>query len=150
MKKTIIFLILGIIIFGCNTTSLLPGVVRHLQSNGTEIIEVKSDEYGESLEEATSNAEKAAIKQLIFYGLAESPLSDPMTKEGIELLDKHEGYFNELLVNNGYRKFITCSNVLTSEKIHRTMYHNTVHCCVAYRNLRMDLEKNGVIKKLGF
>jgi hypothetical protein len=148
--KALTILLIGLTISSCSRHFAVPGTVKHMKSGGVEITEVKSDEYGKSSEDATANAEKAAIKQFIFYGVAESPLADPMTTEGISLLDKHKEYFNRLFENNGYRKFITCSTVLTSEKIKNTKYHNTVHCCIAYRNLRMDLEKNGVIKKLGF
>ena len=147
-RSLILIILVGAI--SCSPKVLTPGLVKHVKSDGREIIEVNSDEYGKTSYQATMNAEKLAIKQLIYYGLAGSPLADPMTKESDMESDKNKKYFENLFANNGYRKFITCSNVLKSEEISKSKYHNTVHCCIAYRNLRMDLEKNGVIKKLGF
>jgi hypothetical protein len=150
-QKTFFLWVIFLLLSSCAPKLYQTGIVSFVESEGNEIIILKSDDFGKTKEIATSNAEKLAIKQLIFEGVSGSPLNDPITREGRSLMEKHPNYFNQLFDKNGYRKFINCSELISSELLKsKKSFHNTVKVCIAYRNLRMDMEKNGVINKLGF
>jgi hypothetical protein len=141
---------LSLVFVSCSPKVYPPGIVSYVKSEGNEVIVLKTDEYGNSKDIATLNAEKYAVKQLIFEGVAGSPINDPMSPDGRRVMDQYPDYFNQLFKNNGFRKFVTCSELISSQMIDKNTYHNTVKVCVSYRNLRLDMEKNGVIKKFGF
>jgi hypothetical protein len=152
MKNHTIFnaFIVLILLASCSPKIYAPGIVSYIKSEGNEVIILKADEYGKTKDLATLSAEKNAIKQLIFEGVSGSPINDPMSPDGRKLMEQHPDYFNQLFEKNGFRKFVTCSELISSEIVDRKTYHNTVKVCIAYRNLRLDMEKNGVIKKFGF
>jgi len=141
---------ISLVLVSCAPKVYSPGIVSYEESRGKNIIVLRSDEYGSTSDEATLNAEKAAIKQMIFEGVANSSLSRGMTTEGRDIEKEHQQYFSNFFDQNGYRKFVTCSEVIKSEDLGRKKFHNTIKVCIAYENLRKDLEKNDIIKKLGF
>jgi hypothetical protein len=141
--------VLILTVISCSQKSWPEGIVKHIKSDSWEVIEVQSDAYGKSYNLATSNAEKLAIKRLIFSGIAESSQRDPMyTKSSNN--DNNQKYFNQLFENNQYKKFITCSKIVNSKELSRNKFHNTIHCCISYRSLRIEMENKAIIKKLGF
>jgi hypothetical protein len=138
-----------IILTSCSPKVLQQGIVSYLNSSGKESIIVKSDDYGKSEKEATSNAEILAIKTLLFNGISESEVNTPMITFEEAHKQTTKDYINKLFNNDRYKAFLSCSETIESHQEKKT-FHVKVKCCISYRLLRKDLEANNIIPKIGF
>lgn len=110
-----------------------------------------SDEASSEME-AINSAERKALEKLLYQGFPGTDFAQPMisgyTKTTIES-QKNE-YFKSLW-NGGYKEFI----VENKSKTYKCSGKNNCFTAstvftINYNNLRKDLERNSVIKKLGF
>lgn len=138
-----------IILTSCSPKVLQQGMVSYLNSSGKESIVVKSNDYGKSEKEATSNAEILAIKTLLFNGISESEVNTPMITFEEANKQTTKDYIDKLFNNDRYKAFLSCSETIESHQEKKT-FHVKVKCCISYRLLRKDLESNNIIPKIGF
>jgi hypothetical protein len=148
-KYYISLILLSFCLSSCSNVIVKHGMVSYLYSSGKESIVVKSNDYGKSEKEATSNAEILAIKTLLFNGISESEVNTPMITFEEANNQTTKDYINNLFNNDRYKAFLSCSETIESHQEKKT-FHVKVKCCISYRLLRKDLEANNIIPKIGF
>ena len=140
---------------------LIPWVVTcaiaqdkvNFQSEADNIITLRVTAYGKKAENAIVNAERAAIQAILFRGIPGSKIvSNPLVgTDEIEIQKEHSDYFSSFFQNGRYRSFVL-SNVPVSDfgKDITKKKCITVDVKINIQGLRIDLEKQGVIRKFGF
>lgn len=96
------------------------------------------------------DAELSAIKAILFQGIDNAYNSKAMiTETEINIVKKHEKYFNDFF-ENGYKRFIASSEIVQpfSKDVNKRK-NIVVDITVKVRALREDLERNGIIRKFG-
>lgn len=149
--------IMTILILGCKTTKN-TGIVNYpsgeviYMSDHSErnVIALQSKGYGKNYNEAIIDAEKRAVEQLLYRGVANSSSNLPILPiSGVSTAQKNqiEQYFREL----AYRKHLTYiqrSEVKDRDKPAR-MVISEVMVKIDLLSLRRDMEQLGIIPKFG-
>ncbi len=122
-------------------------------SDGTGTLSLRVTAYGKKAKEAVENAERAAIKTILFRGVPGSnQVENPLIGINEDKIQKeHKNYFKELFDESRYRSFIL-SNVPVSQFSKDVTKKKciTVDIKVNLQALRSDLEHHKVIRKFGF
>jgi len=157
MKKNVLWLCL-IIILSC-TAGKKPaeqkiayeyqrsGMVNlSRQQNG--LLSVNSVQTAENVNKAVSFAEVNALENILFRGIPGSLQADPVISNEKEAMAKSKQALNELILNEGYRTFMTDSR-LTERQDSKGAVTVTQEVTFDIPALRKYLEQNGVIRKFG-
>ena len=109
-----------------------------------------SDEKSVS-QEAINDSHKKALQKLFYQGYPGTDFKMPMISEGISVETKHKAFFDQFWAS-GYKVLITDNDTkvydCSSNKV--GCYSAASTFKINYNNLRKELEKAGVIRKLGF
>lgn len=156
MKSPLIAKLLGLIIFmtvtnSCSYKTIPTAEVNYLSGkDGT--ITMRAIGIGVNSEDAIYDAEKNAIKVLLFRGLPESEQKVALigTNEAEEQ-KKHKEYFNKFYSEMRYKTFIM-SSIPTSDLIKHRGGKRSIAADIKINlvALRKDLEQNNIIRKFGF
>jgi hypothetical protein len=118
------------------------------ETQGT--IAVKSTGYGKNRTEAVVDAQKNALRTIMFYGIPGTELNIPLIENVNEAKSKKSKYLNDFFENDNYANFIMSfveSSDLTKVKGGKKI---TVDVKINFSALRKDLEQNQVIRKFGY
>lgn len=102
-------------------------------------------------QDAINDSHKKALQKLFYQGFPGTDFKMPMITEGISVESKHKAYFDQFWAS-GYKILITDNQTevydCSSNKV--GCYSAASTFKINYNNLRKELEKAGVIRKLGF
>lgn len=152
MKSVSIILIFSILtIFSCSSPKTITGEVNYLGSKETGTIDVNAAGYGRTKKEATENAERNAFHNLLFKGIPGSQYALPLVPDGENAQKLHKKYFNDLLTQDGYKRFMMTSSLQSGFKpISKGQENVTNQIRIDVTSLRRDLESNHIIRKFGY
>lgn len=123
--------------------------VNYLSSTPSTVT-VRSIGYAKKAKTAINTAELSAIRTILFQGLDNAIQSSPIlsiTEE--EAIKKYPDYF-KTFYEDGYKSFIQSSIIVQDLQKDRAKKKNMVlDITIKLKALRMDLEKNGIIRKFG-
>lgn len=146
--------LLGVILImaSCKTQSY-PTANVVFQSVSHGVISMRSLGLGKNKQEAIDDAEKNAISTLLFRGLPKSGQEMPLLGIDEEACKKkHPDYLNTLLgISKRYKTFIVASIPVTSlQKQENGLKNIAADVRVNINSLRLDLEKQGLIRRFGY
>lgn len=124
--------------------------VNYISSNSTTVT-LRSIGYEKKLDRAKTVAELATIKKLLFQGIDNAIQPSPLieTSETVAV-KKHSNYFKNLY-NGRYKDFIQSSIIKQGLEKDATKKKCAIFdITINIKDLRRDLEQNGVIRKFGF
>lgn len=119
-------------------------------SSKNGIITLRCVGYGKNAAKASKDAEISAIKALLFYGVADSQYRIALIqKPQIEVENNNKKFF-EGLYNDEYKNFIESSAIVTPfGKNSLKQKCVTLDVVIRVSQLRLYLERNGIIRKFG-
>lgn len=150
--KYVWLLALILIMVSCKTQSY-PTANVVFQSVSHGVISMRSLGLGNNKQEAVDDAEKNAISVLLFRGLPGSGQEVPLIGVDEETCKKqYPDYLNTLLgISKRYKTFIVASIPVTSfQKQNNGMKSIAVDVRVNINSLRLDLERQGLIRRFGY
>lgn len=105
--------------------------------------------YGKSKKTIDADAKYAALKNVLFDGCPNTPYNKSLLEDGEETsFEDNPSYFNNLY-NNRLNDFIVSCSALSKFKRGDNKKGTLYEIKVKVLQLRKDLEKNGIRKKLG-
>ena len=144
-------LVLAFVLAGCGNLFAQNANYRLLKSERVSSSNVRLSliVYGKQKKSIDTEAQCAALRIVLFDGCPETPFSKALMDDGEQtVLQKYPSYFDNLY-NNRYSDFISNydanSRFKKADKKKGTEY--TIE--VKVLNLRKDLEKNEIRKKVG-
>lgn len=152
MKKGLyIFILLLCGMTSCRTSYLTHSV--NYISEDSQTINLRCDGFGQNELTAITDAEKYAVESILFRGIPDSQLKDPLVNiNENDARKNNKKYFDELLEEKRYKTFIISS--IPTTKIHHVKGGGgqksiSIDVSINLRALRTDLEQNGIIRKFG-
>lgn len=102
--------------------------------------------------EATNGSQRKALEKLFYQGFPGTDFKQAMisgyTKSTVE--GQHQEYFKSFW-NGGYKEFITKNDTKTYKCASKSnCFTASTTFTINYNNLRKELERNNIIKKMGF
>lgn len=135
MKTLISLIIVG------GFLSLTSCSSRH-NGNGADIQLIDSDAHSITVNVGAPKPEYKAMYQLLFRGIPNSNQSAPLISTSEEDIKRDfPNYFDVFFKQNRFQTFIT-SSIKNSNGIHKVT--------INVKALRLDLEKNSIIRKFGY
>ncbi len=123
--------------------------VNYLSSSG-DTLTFRVVGYGKNFQKANSDAETKVIKTLMFYGVPNTQYSVPMVPKTETSVMKECGYFLNKFFEGNYQNVIVRSVIVRKfGKDENKQKSLTLDVTVNAKALRLELERNGVIKKFG-
>jgi hypothetical protein len=151
MRRALYLITLIIGLHGCSPIiQPYSGEVNFLYKEATGIIAVKSIGYGKNHMNAVCNAEKNALKVLLFRGLPGTELNIPLIENENDAKSKHKDYFKKFFDQGNYKTFVMSSTESSNLIALKGTKKITVDVKINYNSLRKDLEQNQIIRKFGY
>lgn len=150
-----LFFIAAIAINGCKPKQQAAAEVYDYEAvyGGTQGVDgttmVKVTAKGKKAEEAVENCKKYAVHAIMFRGIPGSNMAKPIITEP-NAETKNVDYFNKFFAPSGkYLSFMTPSGDGPQDKIKiKEGYKVTMLINVKHKNLRKQLEDDGIAKKM--
>ncbi|WP_418512121.1 hypothetical protein [Corallibacter sp.] len=109
-----------------------------------------SDEFRVK-QDAIDNAQKKAIRHLLYIGFPGTDMKNPMIKKGKRVETENKAFFDQFY-KSGYKQYIT------SNQVEYFDCEDAIKQCITaastfklnYNLLRRDLERNKILNKIGF
>ena len=153
MKKALSVLGLLLLLNACKSPSQpVPfertGAVTFTGKEEMGTIMLYAEGIGSNLEEAIGHAERNALENLLFKGIPGSNQRQPLVPSEQEALSKNPAYFENLIRNRGYQRFVMESSIRENRSGKES---NWVKQFIKFdlANLRKDLEQHNIIRKFG-
>ncbi len=118
-------------------------------SSTRETVTFRITGYGKNAKVATDEAERGAVKTILFEGAANTQFRLPLISEEQESAEKNHAAFFEDFYGSGYKKYVNSVIVTSFGKDAQKRKCITLDVCVKALNLRSALEKNKVVRKFG-
>lgn len=118
-------------------------------SSTRETVTFRITGYGKNARVATEEAERGAIKTILFEGAEGTRFRLPIISENQESIEKSHAAFFEAFYGNGYKKYVNSVVVTSFGKDAQKRKCITLDVCVKASNLRSALEKNKIVRKFG-
>lgn len=119
-------------------------------STTNDVCTLRSVGYGRKARAAAKDAELAALKAILFTGVADTKYRMPLVTEdraGVE--DQYKSFFDDFY-DGGYKDFVASSVIVSPfGKNELKQKCITVDVCIRVRQLRAYLENNGIVRKFG-
>ncbi len=120
--------------------------------DGVKLIKVYA--YGKKVDDAIQKAKRSAVHACIFKGVAGQVKVDPIVNDATAIQEKYKDYFDKFFSPTGdYLKYVALSTDGEPSGEDRMKvkggFKIGVAVAVQYDQLRKDLEKEGIAKKLG-
>lgn len=141
------FLLMAISMPGAMAQFFRTGEVTCVH-NDARLVTVASTYTAKSLKDAQMFAERNALENLLFKGIA-GCYDQPLITNEAASMQAHAAFYDWLIMKREYERFITERSVVTNSK-RKKIYHITETITFDVQALRKEMEKQGVTKKLGF
>ena len=105
--------------------------------------------YGKSKKTIDTEAQCAAVRTVLFDGCSNTPYSKALMEEGEITTSKKYPQYMESLYTERYLDFVASYSAISAFKKGDNQKGTEYIIEVKALNLRKDLEKNGIKKKLG-
>lgn len=149
MKNRFIFL--GLIAF-LHLSSCSKKVINYERNGNIEFVSsekntitVETKSFAENYNKAISFSEINALENILYRGIPGSNQENPMINERDV---KNNKALNDLIFNDGYRKFLINSSNLNYQKSNG-LFYITQEIKFDLNSIRKYLEDNGIIRKFG-
>ena len=124
-------------------------VVVHSELESASVVKLQIKTFSKDKNTVDADAQRAAIRTILFDGIPETQYRKPMLNDGEKTLtEQHPTYFYKLF-NDRYTDFIIDYSMLSkfkkADKDKSTLYEVRVKIL----QLRKDLEKNNIRKQIG-
>ena len=124
-------------------------VVVHSELESASVVKLQIKTFSKNKKNVDADAQRAAIRTILFDGIPETQYRKPMLNDGEKTLtEQHPTYFNKLF-NDRFTDFIIEYSMLSkfkkADKDRSTLYEVRVKIL----QLRKDLEKNNIKKQIG-
>lgn len=153
IKKGIFFLMIFVITISCSSKKTVyhSAETKFIKKDGKDVIVLSSTGFGKNKKSALINAEKNAFKIILFKGLPNSELYNPLIKNEEKATQENKSFFNRFFNEGIYRNYITSSKEDTTYTQDKKsgLIKTTVKIGINIHSLRVKLEQNGIIKKFG-
>lgn len=151
LLKTFFVFFISIFVISCNSPKSFTGETVYAGASEKGTLLVSASGYGQSKILAIENAEINALKNILYKGIPGSPYSKPIIEDAAKAESGHSAYFDNLFQKGGHKVFLMTSTVISDFKLLANRRSNiTVKIKYDVNAIRVDLEKNGVIRKFGF
>lgn len=155
MVKYIVGLLLGLFLFqSCKTAAVYPTANVTFQSVKNGVIQARCVGLGEDEQAAIEDAEKNMVRTLLFRGLPGSGQEAPLLSiNEAECEQKYPDYMDALFGESSmrYKSFLQATIPVSDLQNHgKGIKSITVDVKLNLKALRMDLEKQGLIRRFGF
>ena len=118
-------------------------------SHENSIIVLSSQARAESVSKAVYHAERNAFENLIFKGIPNTNQESPMVPSEVKALKDNPTLFNNLLVEQGYRRYVMDSYTNNSVAVGGGVQLIDQVIKIDLKALRNYLQAEGVTKKFG-
>ncbi len=157
----IAFAILIVGLSACTKKVASPAIVYSddVKNYTSEVLidsKISSDSYvlisngeGNSLEDATNQAEKNAFSVLLFNGIANSDLNYPLVENERESFKAHEDFYDYFFKKYDFRKFITQHSLISQSPSMGNRTHVKMRITINLGALKSYLIQNSIIRKFG-
>jgi len=145
-------IVLSILVTSCSkkTYSPLTAEVNVISEVKHKTIELRSVGFGKNKEDALFDSEKKAFKIILFRGIPNSSIENPLVGlNESQLMAKHESYFNEFFKTR-YKSFIMSTYQASPPQKKKGIVSVVRNIKINLFSLKKDLEEHGVIRKFGF
>lgn len=155
MMKYIVYVLLGLFLFqSCKTTAVYPTANVTFQSVKNGVIQARCIGLGEDEQAAINDAEKNMVRTLLFRGLPGSGQEAPLLSiDEAECEQKYPDYMETLFSESSmrYKSFLQSSIPVSDLQNHgKGVKSIAVDVKVNLKALRLDLEKQGLIRRFGY
>lgn len=158
MKTSVLGPLLFLLLFSCTTGQKVTeqkmtfeyqrsGMVN-LSKQQSGLLSVNSVQTAENINKAVSFAEINALENILFRGIPGSLQADPVISNEKEARVKSRQILNELIFKEGYRTFMTDSQLIARQE-DKNAVTVTQEVTFDIPALRKYLEQNQVIRKFG-
>ena len=149
MKRLTFFLIITALCCGSLYSQNTRYKILTTELTSSSNVKVKLLVYGKSKKTIDAEAQRAALRIILFEGCPNTPYSKPLMEDGeITSKQKHPQYF-EGLFDERYSDFIASYEATSSFKKGDKKNGTEYIVEVKVLSLRKDLGKNGLIIKIG-
>jgi hypothetical protein len=142
-----VFIVMIISLPGARAQYFRTGEVKCV-SNDARLVTVASTYTAKSLADAQVFAERNALENLLFKGIA-GCYDKPIVAKEAESMQAHAAFYDWLITKREYERFITERTVVTNSK-KKKIYNITETITFDVQALRKEMEQQGVTKKFGF
>lgn len=108
-----------------------------------------SNGEGNSLEDATNQAEKNAFSVLLFNGIANSDLNYPLVENERESFKAHEEFYEYFFKKYDFRKFIIQHSLISQSPTKGNRTQVKMRITINLGALKSYLIQNSIIRKFG-
>lgn len=153
MKYIYLFIIGLWLLPSCKTSTVYPTANVTFQSNSNGVIQARCIGLGKEQQEAINDAEKNMLRTLLFRGLPGSGQETPLLSVNeAECEQNYPDYWDSLWGDSmRYKTFVQSSVPISDlQKQQRGLYRIAVDVKINIKALRMDLEKQGLIRRFGY
>ncbi len=151
--KYIYLCLVGLLLFSSCKTATVPTANVVYQTTANGCIQARCIGLGDKQQTAIEDAEKNMLRTLLFRGLPGSGQETPMiSTDEAQSEQNNPDYWNTMWgESKRYKTFIQASIPVSDLQKHsKGVYSMTVDVKVNIKALRMDLEKQGLIRRFGF
>ncbi len=113
-----------------------------------KVIHLSSESTASNVDQGIRFAERNAFENILFKGVPASNQEQPMIENELNALRKHPSYFEELLKQERYQRFILKSELVENHKSSGA-YFITQLISIDLQALRKDLENQKVVRNFG-
>lgn len=132
-----------------NFSSQAQYQVNHLHTDG-DTMTFCAVGYGKNAKKASADAEIKVIKELLFYGVPDTQQAVPLISETEKSSYSNNRIFWDSFWSGEYQRFISRSVIARKfQKDENKQKTITLEITVNIRSLRLELERNGIIRKFG-
>lgn len=152
MYKTLLSILTTLLLTCCmwaQENQVPKYVVVNSELESTSVVKLQIKTFSKDKSTVDADAQRAAIRTILFDGIPETQYRKPMLNDGEKsLTEQHPTYFYKLF-NDRYTDFIINYSMLSkfkkADKDKSTLYEVRVKIL----QLRKDLEKNNIRKQIG-
>ncbi len=113
-------------------------------------VTLRSIGYGKNVKIASSEAEKNAIRMILFAGANDTSFNRPLISEDKDKIESEHTDFFRGFYESGYQDFIESSVIVTPYEKNATKHKCiTLDVCIRVERLRSYLESKNIIRKFG-
>ena len=145
MKKLFPILFITMLV-GCKSAKFPSTGETTYYAQNKDILIVNSVGYGYKIEDAKTYAQKQALNNLIYNGVANSNYKNPMVD--YQQIDKIKPNLDKY-INTNYLQFIQNTSLISNTK-NKKVYTQLYRIEINTLSLRDAMEREGFVRKFGF